>query len=226
MAFWRRKGERPPLPTGEPVEFEPEPKPKGVRGLLDRLTGQPESIDSEFGPLKVGDKRDAESRRKVVQQAEAVWRERYMRPFMGWFQAQVPSTDYAGPGGLRFAADTVWNLSRLYTELYTWHVLGLGEPDKASLRETIHLDRRHYEIISRFFQERYPRVAQNWVIQQFPDEGTFWAALQQAARQFERGRDDGVAQNVSAEEQAWVSGLTGMMCLAVSWAGVPPGHAA
>ena len=222
MAFWRRrKDDRPPLPTGEPVEFEPEPRPKPRRGLLDLLSGTA-ATETEFGPLKLGPRDDPDARRDAVRQAAAVWRERYVKPFMGWFGAQVPSNDAIGPGGLRHAGEAVWDLARFYVELYAWHELGFAPPEARQLREDLNLRRRDFEIIARHFQDRYPRVAQEWQLLQFPTEAMFWEHFRKAARGFERGRDDGVGQDFSAEEQAWVSGLTSMMSLAVSWAGYPP----
>lgn len=185
-----------PEPPAEPAPGASEPPPNALRRLLAR---------------KPTGRRDAAARRRVVEKAEAVWRQRYVRPFVAWFDAQIPSTDYMGPGGVRYARDSVYTLAQVYIELHAQHDLGLGAPDVATLRDELALHRRDFEVLHRFLLERFPRVARPWVLQPFADEETFWQAFREAVRQFEEGPVD---------ERLWVSGLIGMMSLAISWAGL------
>ncbi len=227
---WRKPAGLPK--DAPPVEFEAQPGPAadaapaapGKPGFLKRLLRgkDPNAGERHITPLKRDERHDAATRKRAVAEAEADWRERFLRPFMAWLVGQIPSTDVLGPGGLRFASDSLWSLARFHAELHVWQDRGFDPPDVAALREGIALDRRNFEVVHRFLMERHPRVTPPWAVPPFTDDRSFWLAFREAAHAFEQGHDDGKARATSREEGSWVAGLTGMMALAVSWASFRP----
>lgn len=159
-------------------------------------------------------RRDAANRKDFVGQLEKVWAQTHVRPFFAWFEGKTPGGDFQGPGGVRFAADSVWTLATLRTELHAWMDLGLGPPDEAALRSAVALVHRDFEIVHKFLAQRYPAQVPAWIIPEAGDMTTFWPRFQQAALDFEQG---------SRDEARMMRGLIDMMLLSLAWSGVHAG---